>query len=261
MAIEDKVTKQSSIVIDSFKDLDIELQDEYSKLLKGYQKLNKKYNKMITLGDKYSSKVMDTNENLQDFTKKKVFESMASVRKIKEEHTKEITKYKAVIAKYEKIQKDIQPQNISKNNGRDKIFKNLLRQSIIKVSTTNDTLVCSVIGINNFKNIKIELNNFTNQEHFILGIEKYLHNSLKSTDTVSYFKDEMFYLIMPCRKIEDAKKLLNVICKNRTINKLDISLRSCITLFTKEDTAVSLLERCFLGYVTSIKDTASVVVV
>jgi len=105
MAIEDKVTKQSSIVIDSFKDLDIELQDEYSKLLKGYQKLNKKYNKMITLGDKYSSKVMDTNENLQDFTKKKVFESMASVRKIKEEHTKEITKYKAVIAKYEKIQK------------------------------------------------------------------------------------------------------------------------------------------------------------
>ncbi len=255
--------------------------DEYSKLLKLYKKLAKKYDKVIKLGDKYSSKVMTNNDKLQTFTKKKVLESASSNRELKESFSEEVEQYKEIIERLKSklknnstsantITKELEVSrketHLLKNKNihlESKVkvleefntpFEILLEQEIIRVRHNAEPMVLAILGIDDFAKIKNNINAFTTIDNFILGIFKYLQNSLKKSDTVVYGKNEIFYIMMPYTKMENAIKLLKIIGHRRVISQNNITLSSGVTSLNNDDTAESMIKRCLPAYKKAISD-------
>jgi len=129
-----------------------------------------------------------------------------------------------------------------------------LEQEIIRVRHSDASLVFVMIGLDDFINIRSKIDEFTNIENFILRIFKYLQNSLKKTDTVIYFEAEMFYIMMPYTKVENAIKSLKVVGHRRTIGQNHITLSSGVTSLRKSDTVESMMERCLVAYNEAILD-------
>ena len=237
-------------------DEDEEILLEYKKLLKNYKKLAKRYNKTIKIGDGYTSNMMDKNDKLQTFTKKKVLESVATSRELKQEYIKKLeNQQKDINDLKQKVQMQnssvseisnkltnsrkesvvLKNKNISLESKIDMLkelkvpFETLLEQDINRVRLTKQPLALAMVGIDNYDEIKSKLSGFTTSENFILGIFKYLQNSLKKTDTVTYFDDEMFYVLMPYAVMESAVNTLKVLGHRRAIGQNNITLSSGIT--------------------------------
>jgi GGDEF domain-containing protein len=262
-------------------DEDEEILLEYKKLLKNYKKLAKRYNKTIKIGDGYTSNMMDKNDKLQTFTKKKVLESVATSRELKQEYIKKLeNQQKDINDLKQKVQMQnssvseisnkltnsrkesvvLKNKNISLESKIDMLkelkvpFETLLEQDINRVRLTKQPLALAMVGIDNYDEIKSKLSGFTTSENFILGIFKYLQNSLKKTDTVTYFDDEMFYVLMPYAVMESAVNTLKVLGHRRAIGQNNITLSSGITFLKDKDTSGTMMERCLKAYNNAMTD-------
>lgn len=284
-SLEDVIVENSELFITKISEKfeeDEEILIEYKKLLKSYKKLAKRYNRTIKIGDGYTSNLMNKNEKLQTFTKKKVLESAATSRELKQEY---IDKLEHQQKEINDLQKKVNMQNSSFSDVNTKLtssrkesvvlknknmaleskinvlkefhtpFETLLEQEINRVRFNKQTLTLAMVGIDNYNNIKSKLSGFTTSENFILGIFKYLQNSLKKTDTVIYFEGEMFYIMMPYTTMESAIKTLNVIGHRRAIGQNNITLSSGVTLLKDKDTSDSMIKRCLEAYSNAMRDS------
>ena len=103
---EDIIIKKGQELIDNETDKNIFF-EQYPSLLKAYKKLFKRYNKMIKLSDNYSENVMDRNNKLQTFTKKKILENVSSTNELKKKYSNELIDNKNRIEKLSKELEDM----------------------------------------------------------------------------------------------------------------------------------------------------------
>ena len=239
------------------EDLNTTSLNQYSELLKNYTNL------------------LDKNEKLEAFTKKKIFDNASSLRTIKEEHTKEIIKYKTIV---KELQEDIKKHinvtskmslelnklkrytlKIKESNTEleSKIsileeyqipFEIVLETQINKSEKDNSSLIFAVIGIDNFLSIKPAVETFTTIDNFTLGIYKFIQKILSQEDTVYYFKNGTYFITISNKDMQSSKEILKNIGIKKMINKIPVTISSCIISREENDTPSSLLEKGLNAY-------------
>jgi len=237
-------------------------------------KNNESLNQYDNLLEEYT-KLLDKNEKLESFTKKKIFDNASSLRNIKEEHTKEIIKYKTIV---KDLQEDIKKHidvtskmnlelnklkrytlKVKKSNTEleSKIsileeyqipFEIVLETQLNKSDKENSTLIFAVIGIDNFLSIKNDISTFTTVDNFTLGIYKYIQKILTDEDTVYYFKNGTYFITISNKDIKSSKEILQNIGIKKMINKIPVTISSCIISKQEDDTPSSLLEKGLNAY-------------
>ncbi len=251
---------------------------EFTNLVDNYKKLTNKYDIIQESMNTYLSR----NDNLQNLTKKKVFENASSIIELKEKYNQEINIYKETISKLKeeininnkKIRKlndeltnskkevdylkDINEELESKIKNLEEFnipFENILESEIVKSKSTKEPLILAIIGIYDFANVRDKIKKFTTIDNFILGVFRYLVNNLRKYDTVKFIEVEMFYILMPNTSAEEAADTLEKFNKERIIDQNSISLSSGYTLLNKKDTVDSIIDRTSHAYNESIKDS------
>ncbi len=225
---------------------------EYKNLLKSYNKLNKKYKKIVKIGDSYSSQVMTKNNDLQTFTRKKVLENVTSQREIKEEYTKELIKSKETIkslnskleevsAKYyesqKKLEKLVKPKAVFKNTDteqniyhqeinldkfKSKSYSEILNNEIAYANKYGKPFVAGKITINgNIGQLSKDESTGTN---ILRAILKSINGSLKTNDSIYFTYPNIFYIVLVNTTLKDSKQLLDVLMKSTKLAKLDLYL-------------------------------------
>jgi len=199
-----------------------QLANEYKKLFKRYTRHSKISDLMDKTVISEKNSLEDDKKNIIKISKTKIMDSISNQRKLKDQHLQESSNNKQLIYK---LQKELdQYKNISTDTNKkltkttdilqktktkvQKLeeensslsmevnalkelalpFEELLEKELLNVQKNQDNFVLCMIGIDNFNSLKNKLFEFTTIENFILGILKYLKNSLKKTDRVIYFK-------------------------------------------------------------------------
>jgi hypothetical protein len=280
----DSICAQSTdkVLVKEYK----ELSKHYKKLLTRSNKILKINDKMqfSILNDNES--LEEDKKNILKYSKKKILSNVSSQREIKEQYSTKMVEYIEVIKNLKEKSNKYRTANNehisqlktitrkldssskrleSKEKAYDVLstkfdifkesqmsFESLMEKEIISVRRNKDNLVLSILGIENFKTIRTKLEEFTTEDGFVLGIIKYLRNSLPKSDTIMYYRNEMFYIIMPYIKTEDAIEVLKKLGKQRVINGISIALVGSLTYINDEDDAVSLINRCYNTYKKAI---------
>ena len=116
---EEKIVEHGEKVVEDFQDLydkEARAVTEYNKLLDEYRRLNKRFNKIISMNDAVSKDVIVNNDNLKDSVdytikaaREKLLSNVAEHRKTKESSGMHITK----IAKLEDALRQSYSENAS----------------------------------------------------------------------------------------------------------------------------------------------------
>ncbi|MEA3497962.1 MAG: diguanylate cyclase [Campylobacterota bacterium] len=285
---EEIVLKKTEGIISKLHEQDInniEL-EEYEKLYIEYRKLTKRYNKIVKMNDSMQSKIMKDNDSLSEdkvniikLSKKKIMSNIAENRKIKEEHSKtlsnltteinSIKNHKNIASEY-KVGKEIESTKLEINllkNKNETLTRKVseLKEFIPSLETylnremnvakkTKEPLVFCMLGIDKFNDIKDKVDSFTTRENFLLGLLKYIKNSVDTNDIVAHHKGEIFYIISQNNTAEKMLKKCQSIGRRKVINSLNISISSCVTELTTKDEYNDVIIRTAAGYKESILD-------
>lgn len=267
----------------------IELSKQYNKLYKRYNKIIKINDIMEGNVHNKTISLEDDKKNIINISKTKILDTITSNRLQKEKLVEDQVNDKQTIIELEKqlalYQKNassaskelvntvstLEKTTIKVNKlevENDRLnkevvalkeiatpFEEVLEKEIENVRRNNDSFVLCMIGIDNFNSLKNKLFEFTTIENFVLGIMKYLKNSLNKRDTVIYFEAEMFYIMMPNSTIERALSIAKTMGKRRSINQLNITLSAGVTALKDDDDIDSIIERCFNAYNEAITDS------
>ncbi len=263
---EEKIMEHGESVIEDFQtlyDKEARAVIEYNKLLSEYQKLNKRFNKIIHINDAVSKDVIVNNECLKesvDYTiktaREKLLSNVAEHRKTKEILAKNLENDKQkdkslkneLEQAYIKISKlEVELENTkrdSSNNAQNLFqkrsepnhsleinlpqFKNtsyqeLLNQEIKKSNLNKTQLIVAKLTIDNFQDIKSRIEEHGNISTFLRGTTKYLYVTLGNDHIVYYSHHNIYYLIFSNLSIESAKTKMNVANIKRKLNNLTIT--------------------------------------
>jgi|GEM_PF-2532641 len=269
---EEKIMEHGESVIEDFQtlyDKEARAVIEYNNLLKEYQKLNKRFNKIISINDAVSKDVIVNNESLKDSVdytiktaREKLLSNVAEHRKTKEilaksvenDKQKDKTLKKELEQAYIKISKlevDLENSKRSSNSNAQNLFQKrsepnhsleinlpqfkntsyeeLLNQEIKKSNLTKTNLIVAKLTIDNFQDIKTRIEEHGNISTFLRGTAKYLYVTLGNEHTVYYSHHNIYYLIFSNLNIEEAKVKMNVANIKRKLNNLTITFSIGVT--------------------------------
>jgi len=269
---EEKIMAHGESVIEDFQTLyDNEARAviEYNKLLSEYQKLNKRFNKIISINDAVSKDVIVNNESLKDSVdytiktaREKLLSNVAEHRKTKEilaksvekDKVKDKTLKKELELAYIKISKlEVELENSKRNSSsnaqnlfqkrseanhsleinlpkfKNTSYEELLKQEIKKSNLNKTHLIVAKLTIDNFQDIKTRIEEHGNISTFLRGTAKYLYVTLGNEHIVYYSHHNIYYLIFSNLNIDEAKVKMNVANIKRKLNNLTITFSIGVT--------------------------------
>lgn len=268
---------------------------EYSKLLKAYKTLYKRYEKTIKLSDVMGNGIMQKNDNLIDnlqYTVKaartKLMDNVIEHRKTKEtssryllkskmledsynmlfeQHSVNEKKLKYYIKTYGDISHNMYTQVSEKENTKFDINPPFYRNKTIKHALTLESphdktlFVLSKIGVKGFDKIVDKIVQVTSLNSFMLAISKYIGNYLDKNDFLFHHKMDEFYIISNKKSIEAIKELIDKLNTKREVMNFEVHFCAGVTKFiVNEDTEEMILQRCDYAFSKVKKETTSVVV-
>ena len=272
------IDPQDQKLADEYK----KLLNQYKKIVKRSDKIIKMNDKMqLTIMNANDSLVED-KVNILHFSKKKILNNVSSQREIKEQYSVKMAEYietiKTIKDKAEKCKIDnadnmahlrtlarkyennaIRLKNKEKSYDLLSVkfdifkesqvsFESLLEKEIISVRRNGDNLALGILSIDSFESLRTKIEEFTTEESFLLAITKYLRNSLQKSDTVKYYKNGMFYTIMPYVETKKAIETIKTLSKTRVVNGISIALHGSLAYLTVEDDVASLISNCMTTY-------------
>lgn len=263
---EEKIMEHGESVIDDFRtlyDKEARAVVEYDKLLNEYHKLNKRFNKIISINDAVSKDVIVNNESLKnsvDYTikaaREKLLSNVAEHRKTKQilassmENVKEKDKtlkkeLELAYMKISKLEIDLATAKKNSSSGSQSLFqkrneqdttleinlpkfknssyKELLEQEIKKSNLNKTTLIIAKLTIDNFIEIKSSIEEHGNVSTFLRGTAKYLYVTLGNEHIVYYSHHNIYYLIFSNVTIEQAKAKMDVANIKRKLNNITVT--------------------------------------
>ncbi len=285
---EEKIMEHGESVAEDFQGLynkEARPVVEYNKLLTEYRKLNKRFNKIISINDAVSKDVIVNNESLKDSVdytiktaREKLLHNVAEHRKTKDilaknmqsDKDKDKVLEKKLEQAYIKISKlEIELENTKRNiddnsqnlfkkrNEQDRTleinlpqFKNfsyeeLLEQEIKKSNLNKIPLFIAKLTIDNFKKIKISIEEHGNIGTFLRGTTKYLSVTLGNEHIIFYSHHNVYYLIFKNLNKEQAKAKIDIVNIKRKLNNITITFSIGATQYIiDEDTFESINIRC-----------------
>lgn len=284
-------SNENSIQIDDYK----ELFKQYQQLAKRYKKIIKINDSMSSQVINKNESLEQDKQNIIKISREKILSNITGSRKLQEKFSIDLNEQKELVKRlmndlssFEKLEEQSNQklkkametlkvaelkQNELKQKNKElqmKVkalkefttpFDVIVEKEIISAKRTNVSLALCMIGIDNFEQIKGKLDGFTTVENFILGILKYLRQSLKKTDVVGYLKNEIFYILILDEHIENVKKSLKTLGKRRVINQINISLSSGCSFLKENDETLALIQRCANAYKESINNATEASVI
>jgi len=263
---EEKIMEHGESVIEDFQtlyDKEARAVIEYSNLLNEYHKLNKRFNKIISINDAVSKDVIVNNESLKDSVdytiktaREKLLSNVAEHRKTKEilaqslqnDKKKDKTLKNELEQAYIKISKlEVELENAKRSNTnkaqslfqkrsehdhtleinlpqfKNTSYEELLTNEIKKSNLNKTQLTVAKLTIDNFQDIKSRIEEHGNVSTFLRGTAKYLYVTLGNDQIVYYSHHNIYYLIFSNLCIEDAKTKMNVANIKRKLNNLTIT--------------------------------------
>lgn len=261
--------------------------DEYLKLLNEYKKLYKRYTRTIKLSDSMGKGVLDENdtlsENLQYTIKtarSKLLENVSEHRKTKEASLK----YKEVLKEYEdalqesyKESSELEKKlsyyireygeignsfynNITVENSSilDSLipseYKDMSIKSIVYAELAVEKKDCTLIklALKDFEGMIPTIQKSSSVSNFILGTYRYIKNNFLKEDIVINDNQEVFYIIIKDRSINQIKDLLAKLNRKRTVMNFPIKFDVGLTQFIEgKDSAETFIRRCENAFLLS----------
>jgi len=269
--------------------------DEYNKLLKEYKKLFRRYNKTIKLGDSMGSFVMGKNELLHDnlqYTiskaRTKLMDNVVEHRKTKEVSSNYLIKIKEYeealklsYAKNKKLEKKItqyiksygeiqnifepttdNPKDLIKNINPKELTNITINQLIsLELSKDSDEFVLTKLALKNFDSMIETIEESSSLSSFLVGIYRYIENTLKKGDIVFHSKEEEFFVITKNRNANIIKSLVQKINQKRKVLGFDIQFTIGITQYNGSlDTTELLLKRCETAFFEANSTPSSIII-
>lgn len=268
---------------------------EYKKLLEGYQELLNRYRKIIKFSDNIGNNIIQENDILNNninYTinkaRGKLLENVIEHRKIKEVHTKYLIKIKQLtealtetynqnsslqkklnhyITKYGEISDTFNQELKEKNAATfsESInpieYENLNIRKIISLELSKDkNIILCKIKLINFQNEKEFIEKNTSIHNFLKGTYKYIKNNLSKNDIVYHYNQEIFYVILKNKDINESKNLMSQLNIKRSVFDFEINFSIGITKFNENmDTEEIFINRCDNGFNQSIINNKIVV--
>lgn len=235
---EEKNIEHFKKTIDEFKsnfEKDFAI-SEYIVLFEEYKKLVRRYSKTIKQADSMSSKVMKSNESLNDSIQYTINKARAKIMQNIEENrkTKETSsEYLLKLKDFEKLlyESQVREQKLknkltfykkkfgeindvfdeSKIKKEEKIINvnpielqniNIKQLMVLEVGKSKKNLSLMKLSLNHFSDMIETIEQSSSLENFILGIKRYLINNLnriyniKKDYIVFHDKNEIFYLLL-----------------------------------------------------------------
>lgn len=268
---------------------------EYSKLLKAYKTLYRRYEKTIKLSDVMGNGIMKKNDNLQDNLKytvqtarTKLMDNVVEHRKTKETSSRYLLKNKMLeesyntlfeqnsvnekklkyyVKTYGDIAHNMYTQVGEKENTKFDINPPFYRNKTIKhallLESPHDKtqFILSKIGVQSFDNIVDKIMQLTSLNSFMVAISKYISNYLDKNDFLFHHKMDEFYIISNKKEIDTIKELIDKLNTKREVMNFDVHFCAGITQFIEnEDSEEILLQRCDYAYSKVKKENTTVVV-
>jgi len=250
---------------------------EYSKLLNEYKKLNKRFNKILQMTDNMGKNMIVNNENLKssvDYTiktaREKIITNLADHRKTKnilaktmlDKNHKDETLKKELAQAYKKISelestleqtalKTFENESTLEINlpkYKQFTYEELFNQETKKSSHDSEVLYLAKVSIDNFNDIKIEIEKEGNIRTFLRGVTKYLDNLLNNSCIVYHTEEDVFYLIFCNLSLNEIEEKIDITNIHRNLNNTTITFSIGISQYSfHEDTFFSLNEKLDLA--------------
>lgn len=276
---EQKQLNVETVPLESYEDLYV----EYRRLTKRYKKTLKINDSMSSQIIRQNEDLEEDNKKIIKVSREKILSTVAEKRDLQQKMSEKISdqnrnmlNLKKEIKNYQNYEmltksdndltpdmelamahnriKSLESDNSSLKTKVQEIKKfiptmeSTLSKEMSVAKKTGEPLMFCMLGIDNFHTIKDKINTFTTYENFILGILKYIQNSLKQEDIVAHLKGEVFYIISHNTTIDHMEKICQVIGRRRTINSLNISLSSGITQMQQGDTTNDMIIKCSTAF-------------
>lgn len=254
--------------------------NEYKKLLKEYNKLLNRYGKIIKFSDNIGNSIIQENDVLNNNinyainkARDKLLENVTEHRKTKEaynDYTIKIKQLTEALNETYTINSSIQKKldNYIKRYGeinhsfneelktKDLFlfsetinpieYRNLDIKKIISLELSKEkNITLSKIKLINFQNKKEFIERNTSVHNFLKGTYKYIKNNLSKDDIVYHYNQEVFYVILKNRDINEAKDLISQLNIKRKVFDFEIKFSMGMTKFKENiDTEEIFINRC-----------------
>jgi len=289
---EEKILEHGAKVIEDFQTLyDTEARAviEYEKLLHEYQRLNKRFNKIIRINDAVSKDVIVNNEDLKDSVdytikaaREKLLQNVSEHRKTKEKLAQSMLNDKEkgktlenqlelAQIKISKLERELELSKSSTSSSsvqnafqkradedptleinlpkfKSFSFEEILDKEIKKADNNKTALVIAKLTIDNFSDIKLEIEKHGNISTFLRGTVKYLYVTLGNDNIVYFSHHNIFYLMFPGINIERAKTKIDIANIKRKLGSTSITFSIGATEYDfYNDDLNSITQKCNLA--------------
>lgn len=261
--------------------------DEYLKLLNEYKKLYKRYTRTIKLSDTMGKGVLDENDALSDnlqytikTARNKLLENVTEHRKTKEASLK----YKDVLKEYEEALKksykecnDLEKKlsyyikeygevgntfyntvTVENSSVLDTLFPSEYKDMNIKdiiyteMSSKKEKFILVKVSLCDFDEMIFTIQKNSSIPNFILGIYKYIKNNFSNEDIVINEKQEVFYIIIKDKSINQITEQLSKLNRKKTVMNFPIKFDIGVTQFVEgKDNIDIFLKRCDNAFLLS----------
>ena len=127
-------------------------------------------------------------------------------------------------------------------------YEEILTKEMTKAINAETNLVIAKLTIDNFSEIKLDIEEHGNISTFLRGTVKYLHVSLGNDNIVYFSHHNIFYLLFPSMTIEQAKTKIDIANIKRKLSRTTITFSVGVTEYNdKADTFESINKRCDLA--------------
>lgn len=288
---EDKIIEHGKTILKELQEVYIDGigVNEYEKLLNEYIKICRRYTKTIKHSDSMSNYVMNENgilnENLKYTINKardKLMNNVVEHRKTKEvsstyllkikEYSKELKEtYKEnkrleiKMSQYIKTYGELQTttESIDSVSINPENFDNITIEHLVllELSKNHKDFVLSKVSLKNFEKMITTIENNSTLNNFLLGIYKFIENTLKRGDIIFHYKNDEFYIITKDRDAHIIKNLMEKLNLKRKILGFEIEFIIGITQYTGSfsDTYEQLLKRCNSAFIEAKSGISTIV--
>lgn len=241
---------------------------EYSNLLNEYKKVTKRFSKTLSMSDNVGKHVIEDNEQLKEnvsYTikkaKDKILYNIEEHRKTKEvlsKHSqtdkdlinslkrelKDLRKYTHKLEQelnksdeiehqfHETFDEDVKPKEINSIELKSKSYQTVVNEEIEKAKQSKTALTIAKLSIDEFINQLRALEGVNSDKKGLLKVlYKFFTISLGSKNTVYYFKDNVFYILLPNTDLKSSQALISKINIPRKLSNVTFTFSLGVTEF------------------------------
>ena len=268
---EDKTIDHAEIVVGDLANIyntDSIAYTEYANLLNEYKKVTKRFSKTLSMNDSVGKHVIEDNEQLKEnvnYTikkaKDKILYNIEEHRKTKEvlsKHSetdkelinslrrelKDLRKYTHKLEQelnksdeidhqfYETFDEDVKSKEINSIDLKSQSYQTVVNTEIERSKESNTALTIAKLSIDDFTNKLRSLEGVNSDKKGLLKVlYKFFTISLGSKNIVYYFKDNVFYILLPNIDLKKSQSLISKINIPRKLSNVTFTFSIGITEF------------------------------